>query len=97
MKTLYYIYNTFNIIIYVVHIIHIIGELVHLLTDAAAMHAVRCVEGGWGMAAHNYDGDVLTDAIAQVIIYIYIYYSATMTATSSLMPLIIYIICVNIF
>ena len=45
----------------------------HLLTDAAAMHAVRCVEGGWGMAAHNYDGDVLTDAIAQVIIYIYIY------------------------
>ena len=40
----------------------------HLLTDAAAMHAVRCVEGGWGMAAHNYDGDVLTDAID------YIYY-----------------------
>ncbi len=85
----------------VAHIVHIVGELVHLLTDAAAMHAVRCVEGGWGMAAHNYDGDVLTDAIAQVIIYIiyiYIYmYIYITAATSLLMPLFEYIICVNIY
>jgi isocitrate dehydrogenase len=36
------------------------AELVHLLSDAATMKLVV------GMAAHNYDGDVLTDELAQV-------------------------------
>jgi isocitrate dehydrogenase len=42
------------------------GELGHFLSDVATMHVVRWNDGGWGMAAHNYDGDVLTDEIAQV-------------------------------
>jgi len=30
------------------------------------MRVLRWSEGGWGMCSHNYDGDVLTDEIAQV-------------------------------
>jgi isocitrate dehydrogenase len=45
------------------------GELVHFLSDVATMHVVRWSDGGWGMASHNYDGDVLTDEIAQVYLY----------------------------
>jgi len=30
------------------------------------MQLIRWTEGGFGMAAHNYDGDMLTDQIAQV-------------------------------
>ena len=41
-------------------------ELVHLLSDAATMKLVQWRQGGFGMAAHNYDGDVLTDELAQV-------------------------------
>jgi len=40
------------------------GELVHFLSDVATMQVVRWSEGGFGMCAHNYDGDVLTDEIA---------------------------------
>ena len=42
------------------------AELVHLLSDAATMKLVVWTDGGFGMAAHNYDGDVLTDELAQV-------------------------------
>jgi len=42
------------------------GELVHFLSDVATMQIIRWSDGGWGMCAHNYDGDVLTDEIAQV-------------------------------
>mmetsp|Transcript_42045 Transcript_42045/g.50962 ORF Transcript_42045/g.50962 Transcript_42045/m.50962 type:complete len:490 (-) Transcript_42045:482-1951(-) len=42
------------------------GELVHLISDAATMQIIRWTDGGFGMAAHNYDGDMLTDEVAQV-------------------------------
>lgn len=42
------------------------ADLVHLLSDAATMKLVVWTDGGFGMAAHNYDGDVLTDELAQV-------------------------------
>ena len=42
------------------------AELTHLLSDAATMKLVVWTDGGFGMAAHNYDGDVLTDELAQV-------------------------------
>jgi len=42
------------------------GELAHLISDAATMQLIRWTDGGFGMAAHNYDGDMLTDQIAQV-------------------------------
>lgn len=41
------------------------GELQHFLSDVATMQVVRWSDGGFGMCAHNYDGDVLTDEIAQ--------------------------------
>jgi isocitrate dehydrogenase len=40
--------------------------LTHLISDAATMQLIRWTDGGFGMAAHNYDGDMLTDQIAQV-------------------------------
>jgi len=42
------------------------GELEHLLSDAATMKLISWTEGKFGMASHNYDGDVLTDEMAQV-------------------------------
>lgn len=42
------------------------GELQHLISDAATMQIIRWTGGGFGMAAHNYDGDMLTDEIAQI-------------------------------
>ena len=42
------------------------GDLQHLISDAATMQLIRWTGGGFGMAAHNYDGDMLTDQIAQV-------------------------------
>ena len=42
------------------------SELTHLISDAATMKLVVWTDGGFGMAAHNYDGDVLTDELAQV-------------------------------
>lgn len=42
------------------------GKLTHLISDAATMQLIRWTDGGFGMAAHNYDGDMLTDQIAQV-------------------------------
>lgn len=41
-------------------------DLQHLISDAASMQIIRWTDGGFGMAAHNYDGDMLTDEIAQV-------------------------------
>ena len=42
------------------------GQLPHLISDAATMQIIRWTDGGFGMAAHNYDGDMLTDEVAQV-------------------------------
>lgn len=42
------------------------GNLQHLISDAATMQIIRWTGGGFGMAAHNYDGDMLTDEIAQI-------------------------------
>merc|ERR1712194_414179 len=42
------------------------GELQHLISDAATMQVIRWTGGGFGMAAHNYDGDMITDEIAQI-------------------------------
>jgi hypothetical protein len=36
------------------------------VADAATMQIIRWTDGGFGMAAHNYDGDMLTDEVAQV-------------------------------
>ena len=32
------------------------GDLQHFLSDVATMQLIRWKEGGFGMAAHNYDG-----------------------------------------
>jgi len=40
--------------------------LQHLISDAATMQIIRWTDGGFGMACHNYDGDMLTDEVAQV-------------------------------
>jgi len=45
---------------------HSNGQLPHLISDAATMQIIRWTDGGFGMAAHNYDGDMLTDEVAQV-------------------------------
>merc|ERR1740117_1906736 len=42
------------------------GELQHLISDAATMQIIRWNGGGFGMACHNYDGDMLTDEVAQM-------------------------------
>jgi isocitrate dehydrogenase len=42
------------------------GDLQHLISDAATMQIIRWKDGGFGMAAHNYDGDMLTDEVAQI-------------------------------
>ncbi len=41
-------------------------DLQHIISDAATMKLVTWTDGGFGMAAHNYDGDVLTDLMSQV-------------------------------
>eukprot|EP00520_Triparma_pacifica_P003720 CAMPEP_0118649954 /NCGR_PEP_ID=MMETSP0785-20121206/9987_1 /TAXON_ID=91992 /ORGANISM="Bolidomonas pacifica, Strain CCMP 1866" /LENGTH=492 /DNA_ID=CAMNT_0006542293 /DNA_START=30 /DNA_END=1508 /DNA_ORIENTATION=+ len=42
------------------------GDLQHLISDAATMQIIRWTGGNFGMSAHNYDGDMLTDEVAQV-------------------------------
>ena len=42
------------------------GQLQHLISDAATMQILKWKGGGFGMASHNYDGDMLTDEISQV-------------------------------
>eukprot|EP00656_Telonema_subtile_P052370 TRINITY_DN728_c0_g1_i1.p1 TRINITY_DN728_c0_g1~~TRINITY_DN728_c0_g1_i1.p1 ORF type:complete len:483 (+),score=173.41 TRINITY_DN728_c0_g1_i1:141-1589(+) len=42
------------------------GTLQHLISDAATMQIIRWTGGGFGMACHNYDGDMLTDEVAQM-------------------------------
>lgn len=41
-------------------------KLMHMLSDDAAMKLIRWKEGKFGMVAHNYDGDWLTDELAQM-------------------------------
>ncbi len=41
-------------------------KLLHQLTDDMAMKLIRWKEGKFGVVAHNYDGDWLTDELAQV-------------------------------
>lgn len=42
------------------------GDLAHLISDAATMKLLQWKEGGFGMVAHNYDADMLTDEMAQI-------------------------------
>ena len=35
------------------------NDLQHLISDAATMQIIRWTDGGFGMAAHNYDGDMV--------------------------------------
>ena len=42
------------------------GELQHIISDAATMQIIKWNKGGFGMSSHNYDGDMLTDEVAQV-------------------------------
>ena len=42
------------------------NELGHLISDAATMKIIRWTNGNFGMIAHNYDADMLTDEMAQV-------------------------------
>jgi isocitrate dehydrogenase len=42
------------------------GELRHLLSDDAVMKMAAWKDGGFAMVSHNYDGDVLTDLLAQI-------------------------------
>jgi len=42
------------------------GQLQHLISDAATMQIIKWGDGGFGMACHNYDGDMLTDEVAQI-------------------------------
>ncbi len=42
------------------------GELRHLLTDDGVMKMAAWKDGGFGMVAHNYDGDIFTDLQAQI-------------------------------
>lgn len=42
------------------------GELSHLISDAACMKIPAWTDGGFSMAAHNYDGDMLTDLLSQI-------------------------------
>jgi isocitrate dehydrogenase len=54
------------------------GELTHLISDAATMQLIRWTDGGFGMAAHNYDGDMCT-----CIVYIYIVYGECMFGSAA--------------
>lgn len=42
------------------------GKLRHLLSDDAVMKMAAWKQGGFSMVSHNYDGDVLTDLLAQI-------------------------------
>ena len=46
------------------------GELQHLISDAATMQLIRWTDGGFGMAAHNYDGDMCTYMFSYVILFL---------------------------
>lgn len=41
------------------------GNLQHLISDAATMQLIRWTDGGFGMAAHNYDGDMCKSIITR--------------------------------
>lgn len=45
---------------------HTQGELRHMLSDDAAMKLAKWKKGNFAMVAHNYDGDWLTDELAEV-------------------------------
>ena len=42
------------------------NELEHIISDAATMKIIQWKKGGFGMVAHNYDADMLTDEMAQI-------------------------------
>jgi isocitrate dehydrogenase len=42
------------------------GDLQHLISDAATMQLIRWTDGGFGMAAHNYDGKYLDTSAKDV-------------------------------
>lgn len=42
------------------------GQLRHLLTDDCVMKMAAWTDGGFSVVAHNYDGDIFTDLLAQV-------------------------------
>ena len=42
------------------------GELRHMLSDDAAMKLAKWKQGNFAMVAHNYDGDWLTDELAEI-------------------------------
>jgi len=42
------------------------NDLRHLLSDDAVMKMAAWKDGGFAMVSHNYDGDVLTDLLAQI-------------------------------
>merc|ERR1719201_855706 len=42
------------------------GDLQHMISDAATMQILKWSDGGFDMACHNYDGDMLTDEVAQM-------------------------------
>jgi isocitrate dehydrogenase len=42
------------------------GKLNYFLSDTATMKLIAWTKGGFSMVAHNYNGDVLTDELAQV-------------------------------
>jgi isocitrate dehydrogenase len=42
------------------------GQLRHLLSDDAVMKMAKWEDGGFAMVSHNYDGDVLTDLLAEI-------------------------------
>ena len=41
------------------------GDLQHLISDAATMQLIRWTDGGFGMAAHNYDGKYFSQGCLQ--------------------------------
>lgn len=43
-----------------------VDRLAHEITDAMEMKMLRWKEGGFSVAAHNYDGDMLTDLMSEV-------------------------------
>jgi len=45
---------------------HTSNELEHIISDAATMKIIQWKKGGFGMVAHNYDADMLTDEMAQI-------------------------------
>jgi isocitrate dehydrogenase len=61
------------------------GDLQHLISDAATMQIIRWTDGGFGMAAHNYDGDMLTDEVVSLFVCRFCIYLLVYTGFTSLL------------